>query len=260
MSSDISQILQGQGSSQPGVIIDSWAYAQKVLLQGKPIPYDDPTALANHAQQAQRLLNSAVTILPLNAVRTWSMNNVDELKEAMGEKSRPGYAARVAATNEELRSRLDAIVSAFTTIVGGPILLQVSCPKALAYEADAIVGGGNEFDDDDAERVSMYLSDNLRSFAATGISGIIMDERKHSTTEEAYQPVINVAAHYDWVMGYRRGDSLDFPGIDVHLPVIESDVWVTDQPLPQDAPLALTTIPAEAVPETVLGKLKEFRA
>ncbi|WJY73330.1 hypothetical protein [Corynebacterium auriscanis] len=260
MSTSIASLIQGENSSQPQLIIDSWLYAQQVLLQGKPVPYDDPTALANHASQAQRLLNSAVTILPLNAVRTWSMNNLDELKEAMGEKSRPGYAARVASTDETLRARLQDIVSAFTKIVGGHILLQVSCPKALAYEADGVVDGGNEFDDDDAERVSMYLSDNLRSFASTGISGILMDERDYSTTEEAYQPIINVAAHYDWVMGYRHDNRVDFPQLEASLPTVDSAVWNSEEPLPKDNAVAVTTIPADATPETVLEKPKAFRA
>lgn len=250
------------------LIIDSTEYAATVLLQGREIPWADGTAVAAHLAQSQALLKSAAVLLPLDAMIRWRLAGAttgDPLIEAMSAKSRPGYAARALLGDASLRDAVKQLAVATAAVIREPVLVHVPAPADLLTLADRAVNGadsGTVFDDDRAENAAVYLSDWLRTFAGTGVSGLVIDERWTDSGGQVLGPVLNVADHYQWPVAHRTADALRFRSADggtVNVPVLDSGYWLAEPETVPDGEFLMTEIAGGAVPEQVLSRLAELR-
>lgn len=254
MSADITALLDSTASA---LIIDSHDYARRVLLQDRDVPWADPTAAANHLGQAQALLPSALVVCRIDELLLAAANDPAR-QEALTQKSRPGYAARALLADEELRTQIGAVITTLVRTQKTPVAVQIPGPTALLRAADDAVSGGNDFDGDDAENASMYLSDWLRAVAAADIAALILDERTAACSADACQPVANLCEHRAWPWARRSVEALQFVEPAITVPVLDPGLLTAAESETLTGP-ALMEIPRTAVPEEVLAGLARLR-
>lgn len=171
---------------------------------------------------------------------------------------------------------------------GPPLALVVPSP---ARWLSLVAGEAPAADDDLVDFAAMYLADALRPLAAAQASALVIDEGASSRSLEdaasLYQPLWNVAEHYEWTVGVRIvgahcdagppaplafvlcagtcvGDMA--PLWERGLPVgggFDRDFWSSDVPLVADLPphgLGYGAIDPDAQPERVLHRLEAWRA
>ncbi len=257
----------------PAIILDAAAYAQRVLLQDREAPWHDATAYSNHLGQAQALLKPPVALVPLDRLFAHELREDAALVEAMGARSRTGFAAKTLLGDERVRRLASELVATAVKTQREPVVLHLPSPLALlTLTTRAALGDEAElsFDADDAENIAIYYADWLRVFAEQGIAGVIFDERaggESALPAEAYQPILGAAEHYRWPIGLRGASELRFLSPEAVVPVLDGSILGQHEPLESGAPEASGTagvlfaeIPADAVPEQVLARLAELRA
>ncbi|NLA64602.1 MAG: hypothetical protein GX862_01435 [Leucobacter sp.] len=243
--------------SSPVMMIDAAQYAQRVLLQDSAVPWHDATEYSNHLGQAQALLKPAVAFIPLDRMLVSEMQANTELCEAMGARSRTGYAAKTLLADEAIRQKAFNIVATAVKTQREPVVLQLPSPHALLTMTDRVVDPASttEFDDDQAESTAIYLADWLRTFADLDITGIIFDVRARSEPIGSYQPIFNTAEHYQWPIGRRRANEVQFVSPDTVVQVADwSELGSISGP-----GVYFTEVPVDAVPEDVLSQLAALR-
>ncbi len=270
MSDSLAALLTGAPApgGAPALILDTAAYAQHVLLQDREVPWHDATAYANHLGQAQALLKPAVALVPLDRMLQREIDADAQLREAMGARSRTGFAAKTLLGEEGVRDRVRNLVTTVVKTLREPVVLHLPAPLALLAitSAAAGTGGSDDFDDDDAENAAIYYADWLRAFAETGVSGLIFDERRAAASTDSYQPIMNAAQHYRWPVGLRGPSEVRFSAPDAVLPVLGAEALDHDGPGAQgragipNAGVLFAEVPEHAVPERVLARLGEIRA
>ncbi|MCI1256918.1 hypothetical protein [Corynebacterium provencense] len=271
---DLNTVFGGDRNSEGrSVIIDSAAYADRLLLQGRGVPWSDSTAAAAHFGQAQSLLHSSVVLLPVDGMMRWRLRQAalqgDSLHRAMTAKTRRGFATRAFLADRELKDAVVRLVVASCAVLREPVLLQLPSPAELLVLADRAAqggSGGTAFNDDDAENAAVYYSDWLRGFSGTGVAGLVIDERAATSGAETLGPVVNVAEHYQWIFSRRGASSMQVGTAGagtVDVPVLEKGYWISD-PLRGDDSIPdgvalMTEIAENAVPEEVLTRLDALR-
>lgn len=263
MSNAFASVLAPSADAEPTLILDSASYAQKVLLQNSAVPWGDATAYSNHLGQVQALLKSEVALIPLDRMLFTETDSNPALVEAMGARSRTGFAARTLLGDEDLKQKVQALVGTAVKTQRQPVVLHLPSPLALLRHTARAVDSDsdNEFDQDDAENAAVYYADWLRTFADLNIAGIIFDERDGAVDEDAYKPIMNTAAHYQWPVGLRQDSEIRFFSAETVVPVLAPGVFDADAVGGQDtAGVMFAEIPEDAVPEQVLARLGEIRA
>lgn len=276
-------ILDISQPGKPGVWIDFYAYAADLLAKGK-VPWLDQAQFVSFHATAQSLLRSDVISLPLEALATALLD--DPLRAAMKAKSRPGFPLRTLLQDAKLRDTAIGLLSPLrASYQQHPLTLLVPSPRRWlggAYLAahgtalDAAVAG----DGDEIDSAAVYLADFLRCFADSNIDALLLLENPGEAPASAeqwawYDPVTNIAKHYRWQVGVldpapvaplTPGPAIDFcvaPSLAAGTPgglMLAADFWQggTPQPLEQGQ-FRYATIPAGAVPETVLQQLSQLR-
>ncbi len=252
-----------QYGSQPFVWLDYAAYAGRLLADGAP-PWADAAALVAWYRSAQALLKSDVVALP-----------VAELASARSGPMPAGASPATAADAAQLLGRIlsDAGVRelAATSLAGLravfpalPLVLHLPSPGAWVQRVAQECGGDPdiELDEDAIDTAAVVMADFLRSFANSGLDGILVDELGNAPpaqADELYLPLLNVAQHYQWHSGWRRpgGGRCGF-GFTLGA---EGDIEERDWQRAaggKERPRYLV-IPRDAVPETVLETLEAQR-
>lgn len=247
-------LLEESGNGGSKLIINAEDYAQKVLLQGKNIPWHEATAYANHSSQTAALLKPQVAVISIDKMIEQELADNQALVAAMGEKKRAGYALRTFMSNEDVKAAASALVASTVKAQRVPVLVQLPSPLQLLYlTANAAKpDADHEFDDDAAENAAIYCADWLRAFKDASIAGLIFDERAGDVAEEAYQPIKNTAEHYRWAVGVRRENEVVFSDPQVTVPVLPSSYWENGETDSDMSGVVFTEIAQDAVPETVL--------
>lgn len=250
-------LLEDSNNNATALIINAENYAQKVLLQGKAIPWHDATAYANHLGQTAALLKPQVSVISIDKMIKQELADNQKLTTAMGEKKRAGYALRAFMSDEDFRTAAGALVTSTVKTQRVPVLVQMPSPLQLLYltAQAAQPDAEHEFDDDNAENAAIYCADWLRIFKDAGIAGLIFDEQDKAVAQDAYQPIINTAEHYRWAVGVRRVDEVIFTNPDVTIPILPTEYWTTGNDNHDISGVIFTEIAQDAVPEQVL----EFR-
>ena len=261
--------------------IDGWDYGEKLLNKGNTAPWGDVGAFVSFHKQLQGLLGSDVLTVNVAAFYDFWLQQHPELLQEMASKRRLGFALRTLLANQSARQQLHEVVAAVCESNSGmPVLLEMSSPKSWIGDAHckAQNKANTEVSWDDAESASMYVADFIRFFSDCALSGILLhDSEGEGPSSEAdtlrYQPVINVAQHYNWQV-VLNGCSYDFTaspeqGVSVCLGSQED---AQGQILPpsyfsdrQGTPFISTgqfiyvVVPSDAIPEFVLDCLAKLR-
>lgn len=265
--------------------LDDYAYTANLLAGGSP-PWLDSTAFVAWRQKAIGLLKPGINLLPLEPmIENWLTANAS-LRENMAAKKRAIVPARTLLADEAFRSYVAELLSGLKAALSQlPLVLSVPSPRAMVHLAYGHAHGNNaagdiEVAEDESDACAMYLADFLRSFGGAQVDALLLTERAHSEPSDDeelgwYQSVWNVAEHYRWDTGISFEDGRSFSGSAPELsfvmarhPVgtswsgvrVSEDFWRGEAPATlSDRSFMVLTVPADAVPESVLARLAEIR-
>jgi hypothetical protein len=262
-----------------GLWLDYGAYAAQ-LLAGGQVPWLDADAAGGWLRKAQSLLKSDVVTLPVAAVVEAWLKAQPALVSAMGAKKRTVYALKTLLAEDPLRAHLEGLTRVLrASLSGAPLVLVLPSPRlwvGLAY-AQANGGEAAEVDADAVDSAAAYVADFLRSFAESGLDGLLLDESAETEPATAgdlqlYQAVFNVASHYRWDLGLRLPSGRGIAqGLAYALSPVALAGVATGLRLPAEfwdggaAPelpagcFRYAEIPAAANPEAVLERLAALR-
>ncbi len=251
------------------VLLDSHDYAQAVFLQGKAVPWHEPTAYANFVGQAQGILASDLVLLSLDRFYTHRVETTSDLRQAMGTRSRTGYALRTLLADADTTRLAVELATVFTRTQRNPVVLQIPSPMQWLVRTHHFSASTDlaELDADDAENASMYVADWLRGFADLNLAAILLDDRTVTggtppvtVPVTTYSPVANVTDHYRWALAQRSEAQIEVHGTGRLGSVVPPGFWLDDDgALPDralpDGDFLLGEIPPTAVPEFVLARV-----
>ncbi|KDA41502.1 hypothetical protein E0F15_16050 [Frankia sp. B2] len=245
------------------LVIDHDAYATAVLRQGSEIPWGDLAALTGHVAQVQALLDPDAVFVNAEAFYDAYLAATPDLVSALGKRSRTGYALRTLLGDEPAVERLVLTMRTLADSTRRRVVLSVPSPARWLLRAHDRAGTGlDEVSEDHADSASMYLAEWLGRLGSPPLGLLLLDARARrgdSATLEfperagGYTSLTNVAGHFDWTLAVRFASSVDVAGDVTRAVVLPDAFWHGEGEAPRDeARLVLTTIPADAPPETVL--------
>lgn len=242
------------------VILDHFDYSHAVILQNRPVPWDDPMAYSNFVSQGQALLKPDTAILHMDRFYAHQVASNPELREKMGAKTRTGYALRTLLADAVVLDKAWALANTLAQTQHEPVLMQLRSPMQWLLTTHCYSGKDNllELDADDAETASMYLADWLRNFSQLPLAGIILDDRTAGESQnpvnvglDVYTPVINVTENYGWSLGLRRDDGLELWNLASQGQVLGAEYWADPLGAASAADFIFSQVPASAIPEEV---------
>ncbi len=266
------------GRARP-VWFNAATYGRARLLGGGDVPWPSPAELSSFFAKIGGMFHSDAILVDLADLFAQRTAADQQLRAAMAARSRPGYALRTLLSDEQARGTAAEAVRVLAATSGPvPLVLTVPTPGrwlvAAAQQAGSDPGPPNA---GQAETAAIYSADFLRIFAGTGVDGLLLDEGRVPAGElihpEAYQPVLNVAGHYEWPVLIQTDAAAAWPhgpvpGVAVWLGsaapaepfgrwgmVAGPDFWDGVTP-PAEADLVLAPVPAEAEPEAVMKQVR----
>lgn len=265
------------------VWLDSWDYCQALFLNGEKASWGDSAGFDGFVRKSDALLQPSVTSLPLSSFLDWVLCAMPNLKSAMAEKSRTGYALKTLLRNEDLRKAMvQALNIAANAVPNKAMVLEVPSPRTLVAWAYQVAHDRTpeNLTVDHADSASVYLSDFVSSLGATNISALLISEVEWSDgdwKEEStiYTPLKNVSNYQQWSLGLKVPFSISeketISSFDFLVSSAEEDDaditignWVQDSVWSSDSGDAVSSlfiyskVPANSVPERVLENRKRL--
>ena len=264
------------GRKRP-VWFDNLAYCRQKLLAGQPVPWASPGELAAFYGKAQDMFGSDALLVDLADLYAQQAAD-DRLRQAMAARSRPGYPLRTLLGDDTARASAREAVDAITAgRATAPTVLALPAPARWLSVAAGQAGQETAPPDADrAETAAVYVADLLRIFAGARVDGLLLDEGPTAKSDlapaQAYQPVLNLAAHYGWPVFVRTDAAQAWP----HGPVPGLAGWIGSAPprltdgrwglvadedawADTDGDFLLARVPADGDPETIMRKVRELR-
>lgn len=272
---------QFEDKSKQLVWLDSWDYCQALFLDNKKVSWGDSAGFDGFIRKSDALLQPTVTSLPLMSFLEWVLIAMPNLKSAMSEKSRTGYALKTLLRNEELRKAMvQALNIAANAVPNKALVLEVPSPRALVSWAYQVAH--DKFPEnmtvDHADSASVYLSDFVSSLGSTNISALLVNEEEWTESDwkeecTIYTPLKNVSNYQQWSLGLKMPcsitdketfSSFDFlvsPDSQSESEIktgkwVEDSLWASDGKEAVSSPFIYSKIPTDSVPEKVLENRK----
>jgi hypothetical protein len=267
MAMDFASIVSAPPSGRrTALVIDHHRYTQAVILQGRPVPWTDPTAYAQYARQAQGLLRPDAALLDLGAFYDHVLAVEDAIRSSLSARARTGYALKTLLADDRVARQAVELASVVSQTSGAPLILQIPSPMCWLAGTHALSGAGpvTDLNADHAENAAMYVADWLRRLSALPVAMLLLDDRRPGTQplppveDSAYKPVSNLTDHYRWTLGRRTQEGVDLLGTAVTGTLIPHAYWLTDDAHAPSGDFLVADIPADAVPETVLSQLAKL--
>ncbi len=258
---------------------DAAAYGRARLLGGGDVPWDSPAELSSFFAKIGGMFRSDAILVDLADLFAQRVAADQQLRAAMAARSRPGYALRTLLGDEQTRGTAAEAVQVLAA-TSGPVPLVLTVPTPGRWLVAAAQQAGSDPGPPDAaqaETAAIYSADFLRTFAGAGVDGLLLDEGRvpagELTHPKAYQPVLNVAGHYEWPVLIQTDAAPAWP----HGPVPDIALWLgsaaPSQPAGRwgvvadadfwegadpsaGAGLVLAAVPAEADPEAVMKRVR----
>jgi hypothetical protein len=248
------------------VVLDFHEYAQSVILQGRDVPWHQPTAYSNFFGQAQGLLNPDVALLDFGALYANAVVTNSGLRSSLSARSRTGFALKTLLANETTAAVALELATVVSRTSGAPLVLQIPSPMLWLALTHELSGAGTVTDltIDDAENAAMHVADWLRRLSMLPVSMLLLDERWTGqgnmplVDTSAYKPISNVTGNYRWALARRTHDGVDILGSAVSGTLVPQDYWLSDATSTSCGDFLFAEIPAHAVPETVLSQLAKL--
>jgi hypothetical protein len=246
------------------LILDHTAYGSARILHGAPVPWSEPAECQSYFGRAQGLLRPDLTLIDVEAVYAQHLAHRTDLTDAMGARSRTGFALKTLLADQALTASVVRLVEVLGSSSRLPLALQVPGPLRWLALAQTLAGNPevSRIEADHGESASMYVADWLRGFETCPVTLLILDGRRadHVGLDglvdddlAAYSPVINAVDHYRWGLALRTDVTLELHGNETGGAVLPPSFWI-DGSTP-GAKVLLAEIPGDAEPELVLARL-----
>lgn len=267
-------IEQHNQIGKPLVWLDADEYGRRVVLKGKPFPWNHPTEFVNSYGQIQSLLRAQVAPVYLGRfLRAWLNENPAALSEMSGKK-RVRFAIKRLLGNEDQRQLIREIVSALCDSRSEPVVLVLPPNAELINWANQMANGSDPvpLSEIDIDSVSVYLADYMRAFSGLNIAGVLVELPEGTDISpqllDLYSPIVNVTKHYRWALGMAcSGGALDDPerllqfvvsdhAVDGVTGVVQGEAFWHGQEIDWQPPnFVYARVPPEMSPELVLDRL-----
>ncbi|WP_240377142.1 hypothetical protein [Bacillus piscicola] len=269
-------------------------YAERLFSAGRDDLWNNSDTFISVYSQGQGLIRSDVLSIPAGDVYMDLIQREEELFQPwMGKK--PTFSLKKLLALEEPRGFLTDVLTALQNLYRGdlPVVLVVPSPQTILQILHEKVRPDQEvtIQEHDIEAASMYLAEYLRKFSTLGLSAIVIKEEepaygKLSETLSLYEPILNIAQHYQWSVGMElQGpakeikdceDKVDFylfgtSDLNSLFPLwqkgiasgggLNTEFWTETSNGIERTPTGLIygEIPKDANPEGVLARLQELR-
>lgn len=258
-------------------------YANKLFANGRTDLWENPDTFISVFGQGQALLQSDVLHIAIAPVYENYLKKSHFVEQWDGK--RPTFIVKKLFAVEEPKNIMGDILTNIQNshLSSKPVALIIPSPQSWL---EMIQSEAKTWSEDDIESVAMYVAEYIRFFSTLNIETIVLDEAANgalSLTERLplYQPIINVAKHYQWLLGLKLptineeiksvASKVDFTIIDntmlTELQAFQAnplriggglnrEFWLTNSDSPILKGLLYGEIPVEAEPENVLNKLK----
>ncbi|MGD0074050.1 MAG: hypothetical protein ABSD31_06865 [Candidatus Binataceae bacterium] len=281
MGRDLLGTLRFREKARPALWLSALAYARRVLLGDDEIPWSRPAEFLNFFQQAHGLLRPSVAQFEIGAFYdAWLAANPAALRSMAG-KRRLGFALKELLAVAEPRALLCELLRAVRSAYGStPLAITIPSPGSWVASAHALANGVKPVgvSEEDAESASIYVADFLRALAESSLDGLLLEEdypcgAASAESLSTYQPVINVAQHYNWGIGLLSLGGACAPaalaGLDFYITdtdcegdavgrAIPDSFWAGEDPPAVQRGFYYLKIPEDALPETVLERLAQL--
>ena len=118
------------------MILDHAAFGSHRLLRDRPVPWTEPVACQSYFGQAQSLLRPDATLVDLEAAHAQHLAVRPDLAEAMGARTRTGFALRTLLADRGVATEVAQLVRVLSQTSREPLVLQVlmghSCKEIAA--------------------------------------------------------------------------------------------------------------------------------
>ncbi len=250
------------------VWLDPWAYARRLWLRDRELPWSDAAALVELTGRVDALFQAQHLWLDVGAYYDARVASDSAQRAAMAEKARPVYALRRML--EDLGAREDFARSHRALVSSGlraEIVLALPSPSAWLARAYAAAHGAalGTAAGDDVERAGVHVADWLRVFGEGGVRTIVVDGWGSCGDErEGLRPIVNACSFYRWSLGARE---LSDPSFSfrferrAHVPRWAGDLAdLTAAPDSAVARAVFVRLASDALPEAALAGVRALRA
>jgi len=259
-------ITQPHSGRARAVVLDFHEYAQSVILQGREVPWQQPTAYSNFFGQAQGLLKPDVALLDLGTLYANALATNDGLRASLSTRSRTGFALKTLLANETTAAMALELATVVAQTSSAPLVVQIPSPMLWLAITHELSGAGTVSDltIDDAENAAMHIAGWLRGLSMLPVSMLLLDERWTgdgfipTVDSSAYTPVSNVTLNYRWELARRTNDGVSILGSGATGALVPPEYWLSDGTMVSAGDFLFAEIPAHAVPETVLSQLAKL--
>ncbi len=250
------------GRTRP-VLIDGDDYATRVVRQGAPIPWGEVAPLVGYVGQVAALLRPDAVWADLGRLYAAYTDGNDQLRQAMGARSRTGYALRTLLGDDDALEHARTVLSTIAQTQRRSLVLRVPSPARWLGRAHTVAGTPIELvDEDRADSASMYLAEWLGRLGGIPVALVVLDACAEDgdvpvgSPERlaAYTSLGNVAAHFDWTIAIFDETGVETAAGEPSVGVLTGDFWHGGADAP-DTDVLLSRIPATATPERVLDQL-----
>jgi hypothetical protein len=274
-------ILNFNSKNNPYIWLDYTDYANRLFNHDNQNIWINPVTFLSVLSQGQSLLRSdiiSLSLLPFYL--NWLNEYPEELDALKGKKMKIIFKKILSLDppKQNIQEVLKGIGHSYKDIQ--PIVLMIPSPQLWLIEAAKLTDNDlTAFDENLVDAASMYLADFLRNFSEAGLSAVVIQEAAEpilpfDAVEVLYQPIINVARHYQWEIGYWEKNSevknsfTNFYLSPKNQTQLENSVFLlndswwsdtSDNSFILEKDIVFGRIPNDAVPELVLTKLKDIR-
>lgn len=249
------------------LVIDHGDYGSAVLLQGGPVSWGDPAALVGYLRQVQSLLDPDLAYLDVEALLRAHLAATPSLAEAMGARSRTGYALRALLGDDDGVQKLRTVITTVKDSVRRDVALAVPSPARFLPRAHAVAGTDiSDVTEDHADSASMYVAEWLGRLGGLPVGLVLFDARASDGEQggvaaeslAAYSSLTNVGDHLCIPLAMRSDEGIEMTDGDGG-GVVPDEFWTGAADAPEAGEWRLAHIPAEAKPEVVLERVAALK-
>jgi len=281
----VDKLPDSSGKAGIRIWLKSSGYSRRLILGEEGDPWKSVAEYLAYFGQAHALLKPDVAVIDVSELFQSWVKSHPELLEEMGAKKRVLFPLRKMLEADGPRKLLAEIIEAVQASVRGklPVVIAMPTPRDWIREANRLVSIQDiEIENDDVEDSAMYIADFIRSFAASPLDGVLLEDGLSVCELEdvkRIKSIFNLTNHYRWGVVWRTdagqdvinvmADSIDAvitsKKIDPKLKSVGLDLsnslWegqaVTEL---NSGEFYFVEVPYDEKPENVLEKLEALRA
>jgi hypothetical protein len=261
------------GVKSPLLMLDAWAYSQRLFLRQRAIPWLDPKAFDAFYRQMLALFRPQIAVLDLERFVRAHLQRRPGLRELMDRQPTPALSVGKVLQDDELALSMARLIDATAEARGSrPLAITLSSPIAFLRRWHDPSQGGREPtpQPNDGEFIAGAMAEFLGSFGSLGTAALMVVDREGEAACPRYGPALVPLAKLCRVQSCRlmlaTRAAVDASLFDwVFAPHGADGLWMDEafsNPSfrPKAYPAVFATVPDDAPPESVHYVLEQWRA